>query len=101
MVGPDHPMNQEFEWNAKKADANVKKHGVAFDEALTVFADPLARIFDDPDQSGEEKREIGHSTQSRLLVVGFTEREVKIRNIHARRATKPERQDYEKNQPKP
>ena len=96
-------MSQEFEWDAKKASANVKKHGVAFDEAPTVFADPLARIFDDPNHSGDEKREIiiGHSTQLRLFVVAFTERDGKIRIINARGATKRERQDYEKNQPKP
>lgn len=96
-------MSQEFEWDAKKADANLKKHGVAFDEALTVFADTLARIFDDPDHSADEQREIiiGHSRESRLLVVGFTERDGKIRIINARGATKRERQDYEENQPKP
>ena len=96
-------MGFEFEWDPKKAEENLKKHGVAFEEGLTVFGDPLARIFDDPDHSGDEKREviIGHSTELRLLVVGFTERASKIRLIHARGATKRERQDYEKNQPKP
>ena len=51
-------MNLEFEWDDAKAKANLKKHGVGFDEALSVFADPLARIFDDPDHSEGEPREI-------------------------------------------
>jgi hypothetical protein len=56
-------MTPEFEWDAKKAADNLKKHRVAFEEALTVFADPLANIFDDPDHSESERREliIGHS----------------------------------------
>jgi uncharacterized DUF497 family protein len=92
-------MGLEFEWDARKAEANHKKHGVAFDEGLTVFADPLARIFDDPDHSGEESREIiiGHSRKPRLLVVGFTERSGRVRLIHARRATKAERKYHEEN----
>ena len=49
-------MDPEFEWDAGKAERNVRKHGIAFEEALTVFADPLARIFDDPDHSSEEER---------------------------------------------
>jgi len=66
---------------------------------LTVFGDPLARIVDDPDHSIEEKREIivGHSGQRRLLLVSFTERTPKVRIIGARRATRRERQDYERN----
>jgi len=53
----------EFEWDAQKEAENIGRHGVAFDEALTVFADPLANIFDDPDHSDDERREsvIGHS----------------------------------------
>lgn len=90
-------MSLEFEWDAPKADANLKKHGVAFDEALSMFADPLARIFDDPDHSEDEPREIivGFSTKQRLLVVGFTERSELVRLIHARRATKSERTRHE------
>ncbi len=55
-------MALEFEWDASKATENVTRHGVPFDEGLTVFADPLARIFDDPDHSDSERREliIGH-----------------------------------------
>lgn len=51
-------MRVDFEWEAVKADVNARKHRVGFEEALTVFADPLARIFDDPDHSAREQREI-------------------------------------------
>lgn len=90
-------MDLQFEWDDAKAKANLKKHGVAFDEALTVFADPLARILDDPDHSEGELREliVGFSTKPRLLVVGFTERSGRVRLIHARRATKAERKRHE------
>ena len=67
-------MSLQFEWDDAKAAANLKKHGVAFDEALSVFADPVARIFDDPDHSEDDPREVivGVSAKPRLLVVGFT-----------------------------
>jgi uncharacterized DUF497 family protein len=73
-----------------------------FDEALTVFANPLAAIFDDPDHSLDERREliIGHSAKQRLLVVCFTERGRRTRIISAREATTRERIDYEENGPK-
>jgi uncharacterized DUF497 family protein len=92
-------MTPEFEWDADKAKENVKKHRIAFEEALTVFADPLASIFDDPGHSDDERREliIGHSARQRLLVVSFTERDRRTRIIGARKATPTERQDYEKN----
>jgi uncharacterized DUF497 family protein len=92
-------MSLRFEWDPKKAAANFTKHGVAFEEALTVFSDPLARVFDDEEHSSEELREIiiGHSAQQRLLLVCFTARETAIRLFSARRATKSERQDYEEN----
>ena len=95
-------MTPGFEWDAKKATENLKKHGVAFEGALTVFADPLARIFDDPDHSENERREliIGHSANQHILVVSFTEREPRTRIIGAREATAHERQDYEQNTPK-
>jgi uncharacterized DUF497 family protein len=85
-----------------KARENLKKHGVAFEEALTVFADPLARIFDDPDHSENERREliVGHSIQQRLLVVSFTERQPRTRIISAGEATMHERRDHEENTPK-
>ncbi len=96
MLG-SKPMAQQFEWDKLKSDTNLKKHGVSFDEALTVFADPLARIRDDPDHSKGERREIvvGYSVRRRLLVVGFTERGTKVRIINARRATARERKNYE------
>jgi uncharacterized DUF497 family protein len=92
-------MSLEFEWDEDKAAANQKKHRVAFGEAASVFADPLAAIFDDEAHSEEELREIivGHSAENRLLLVSFTERAGVIRIISARRATKRERQDYEEN----
>jgi len=90
-------MGPEFEWDAQKAEENLKKHGVAFEEALTVFADPPANIFDDPDHSGDERREliIGHSAAQRLLIVSFMERGRRTRIIGAREATARERRDYE------
>jgi uncharacterized DUF497 family protein len=66
----------EFEWDSAKAEANLAKHGVSFEEALTVFMNPIARIHTDPDHADSERREIiiGHSIQQRLLLVSFTER---------------------------
>ena len=89
-----------FSWDPRKADSNFRKHEVAFDEALTVFSDPLALIFDDMEHSAEEHREIiiGYSTLRRLILVCFVERmDDTIRMISARRATKAEIKDYEKN----
>ena len=91
-------MRLRFEWNKEKAASNVKKHGVSFYEAQTVFYDRLAYIFDDEVHSEDEPREIiiGHSSNERLLLVCFTERApALIRIISARRATKRERRDYE------
>jgi uncharacterized DUF497 family protein len=78
-----------FEWDNEKAKLNLKKHGISFDEAATVFYDPLSATFDDPDHSKGEYRliTIGVSSQSRLLVVGHTERGGSIRIINARPAT--------------
>jgi hypothetical protein len=92
-------MSVEFEWDEDKAASNKKKHQVSFEEAATVFADPLAAIFDDEIHSADEQREIivGHSEKNRLLVVSFTERAGAIRIISARQATKRERKDYEEN----
>jgi len=90
----------EFEWDKAKAAANFKKHKVTFDEASTVFSDPLARIFDDEEHSAEERREIiiGHSIINRLLLVCFTALdENTVRIFSARQATRKERQDYEEN----
>jgi uncharacterized protein len=92
-------MSLEFEWDLEKAASNLKKHGVTFEEAATVFGDPLAAIFNDQVHSEEEQREIivGHSAKNRLLLVCFTERAGAVRLISARRATKRERKDYEEN----
>jgi uncharacterized DUF497 family protein len=67
-----------FEWDSQKAERNKSLHGISFEEGMTTFTDPLARIFDDVNHSilKKERREIiiGHSTQGRLLLVSFTER---------------------------
>ena len=94
-------MPFRFEWDERKAVSNLRKHRVSFDEASTVFRDPLARIFDDESHSAEEPREIiiGHSILDRLVVVSFTEKfGGAVRIISARLATGNERADYEENQ---
>jgi len=87
----------EFEWDRRKAELNRRKHGITFEEAASVLADPLELMIADPDHSIEEDRfvSVGQSALGRLLVVGYTERGSKIRLIFARRATWPERFDYE------
>jgi len=87
----------KFTWDPRKARLNLRKHGVSFEEAATAFADPLARIHDDPDHSFGERREFltGHSARGRLLLVCFTERGAFVRIIHARMADPRERVDYE------
>ena len=99
MVRSARIMSLEFEWDRSKARANLKKHDVSFEEALTVFVDPLARIFDDEEHPFEERREIiiGHSIRRRLILVHFTARGMRIRLFSARRATRLERRDYEEN----
>jgi len=89
----------EFEWSEDKAASNLAKHGLSFEEALTVFDDPLAAIFDDEGHSTGERREIiiGHSSQGRLVLVSFTERSKAIRIIGARPTTRREREKYEEN----
>lgn len=86
-----------FEWSAAKAKANVQKHGVSFDEAATVFLDPLALTFPDPDHSGGEEREItiGHTTGRRVVFVSHNLRGDRIRIMSARQATRRERRQYE------
>lgn len=90
-------MSTEYEWNEEKAAANLSKHGVAFDEAKSVFEDPLHVDFYDPDHSYNEQRFImvGQSIQGRLLIVSYTERGDVIRLIGAREATRRERRHYE------
>ena len=86
-----------FEWDPAKAAGNLVKHGVSFEEASTVFADPLGRIADDPRHSTEEPRFVllGQSERQRLLAVMYTERADTIRLISARGATPRERRAYE------
>ncbi len=94
-------MAVQFEWDHDKAASNLAKHHVSFDEASTVFADPLAKLFYDEDHSSDENREIivGYSILDRLLLVSFTERgRDLVRIISARLATRKERKDYEENQ---
>lgn len=87
-----------FEWDEPKAKANVKKHGVSFDEAKTVFLDERARLISDPDHSENEERFIllGYSSGLKLLVVCHCYRvdERVIRIISARKATRQEAATY-------
>ncbi len=88
-----------FEWDPEKAAKNLIIHGVSFDEAAIAFQDPLSLKIYDPLHSDEEDRFvlIGNSGRNRLLVIVHTERGNKIRIINARKATKNEREQYEKN----
>lgn len=90
-------MAFSFEWDPRKAAANRRKHGVSFEEAIAVFGDPLARIFDDPDRSATEPREliVGHGIRRRLLVAAFVQRGDRIRIVSVRRATRRERLNHE------
>ena len=87
----------EFEWDPNKSDDNLKKHGITFHEASTVFGDPLAITFNDPYHSMVEHRFLtfGCSRAGQLMVVVHTERHEKTRIISARRATRQERKIYE------
>ncbi len=93
-------MPYQFEWDAEKAAANLRKHGVSFDEAVTAFGDPLSVLLPDPDHSVGEERYLvlGVSTKARLLVVAFVERAPRTPIISARLGTKREREDYEEGQ---
>lgn len=92
----------KFEWDENKAEANLRKHGVSFDEAATVLQNLRAAEFPDPEHSGTEERwiAIGHSSSGRLLVVCYTEPHGAIRIISARKATKNEIKIYEERRPK-
>lgn len=87
----------EFEWNPDKAELNLEKHGISFQEAATVFNDTLSVTFPDPEHSSGENRYviIGISRFEQLLVVSHTDRGEKVRIISARKATKQERSFYE------
>ncbi len=86
-----------LEWNPKKAAANIRKHDVTFQEAATVFGDPLAVTFEDPDHSLNENRQVtfGLSLQNRFLIVSHTERGGRTRIINARLMKRNERKIYE------
>jgi uncharacterized DUF497 family protein len=87
----------EFEWNPDKATRNFEKHGVSFQEAATVFKDPLSVTFGDPNHSIGESRYIiiGISRFGQLLIVAHTDRGEKVRIISARKATRQEQRFYE------
>lgn len=86
-----------FEWDPDKATSNLRKHGVSFEEAESVFSDPLFVVFADPDHSVGEHRLliVGQSSERRLLLVAYTERTRGIRLISAREATRREQRAYE------
>ena len=86
-----------LEWSTEKAEANLKKHGVTFDEASTIFRDPLSITSDDPDHTVSERRYLafGVSLIGRSLVVSYTVRSDTIRLISARLMTSQERRKYE------
>jgi len=89
-----------FEWDPVKAESNVRKHHVTFDEASTVFGDPLNLVMADPDHSRDEERYLllGMSNRRRLLVVAFAERPPRTRLISARRTIRQEGRLYEEEQ---
>lgn len=90
-------MQMLFEWDDDKAESNLRKHEVGFDEAQTVFTDALSITIPDPAHSASEERWIimGMSAGKRLLIVSYTERRGRIRLITARKATRTERKQYE------
>ena len=88
-----------FEWDSRKAESNLRKHGVSFSEAQTVFRDDLSATVYDIDHSKDEDRyiTIGWSNRRKLLIVSYTEHSNLIRIISARELTKAEQKDYEEN----
>jgi uncharacterized DUF497 family protein len=86
-----------FEWHRAKAEENLRRHRVSFDEAVTVFYDPLSATFADEEHCADEARliTVGYSARGRLLVVAHTERAGRVRIISARRATARERKRHE------
>jgi uncharacterized protein len=86
-----------FEWDSRKAAQSLRKHGVSFQEAASVFGDPLALTFDDPDHSLTEQRciTVGMSSAGRVLIVAHADRGENIRIVSARKTTRRERRHYE------
>ena len=90
-------MKSNFEWDENKAEKNIRKHGISFQEAATVFQDEFSLTFNDPAHSSEEERfiDIGRSSNGRILIVVYTERNNNIRIISCRKATSSEKKAYE------
>jgi len=86
-----------YEWDAEKAKGNLRKHRISFEDAATVFLDPLALTFPDPDHSGGEDREItiGRSSRQQVEFVSHCQRGDRVRIISARKATRGEHRQYE------
>jgi uncharacterized DUF497 family protein len=87
----------KFEWDPQKAESNLKKHGVSFQEAASVFGNALSLTYYDPDHSAKEQRFItaGTSRTGKFLMVAHTERGDNVRIIGARKMTRQERKSYE------
>ena len=87
----------KFEWDSRKADSNLKKHGVSFQEAASIFGNVLSITYPDPDHSTREQRfiTVGMSQSGRVLMVAHTECGDNIRIISARKTTRRERKYYE------
>jgi uncharacterized DUF497 family protein len=90
-------MELLFEWDEEKAQSNLKKHKVGFEEGATIFHDLFVATMPDPDHSEDEQRyvSIGLSAKGRLLVVVHTERGNKTRIVSCRKATSREQRIYE------
>lgn len=90
-------MSFRFEWDKEKAEENIEKHGLSFEEAITVFGDPYSLTIHDPDHSIGEDRyvDLGESVSGKILVVVYTERGENIRVISCREATASEQSQYE------
>jgi hypothetical protein len=86
-----------FEWDPRKAAQNLRKHEVSFHEAATIFGDPMAVTYQDPDHSIAEERfiTVGTSSGGRVLIVAHTDRGENVRIISARKTTRRERNYYE------
>jgi uncharacterized DUF497 family protein len=87
----------KFAWDPNKSASNLKKHGVSFEEAATVFGDPLSETFDDPDHSVGERRFVivGRSKHDRLLFISHSDDGQTVRIISARELTRSETKEYE------
>ena len=94
-------MPLRFEWDPEKAESNSRKHGVSFEDAATVFGDPLSITIADPAHSEQEHRfiTVGLAASGRVIVLSHTDRNDAIRIISARLATRFERKSYEEEEP--